>query len=282
MRSSLAPQDRPAFAPLVALLLFALLPAGCAAPAAPLPTPLPAATPVPVWLGIEDGAEPLALVLDTLETPPPGGVLHLVSGSRQGLLDDLAAGKLDALFLHQLPPNADSAFWVNPVAVDGLALIVHPDNPVESLTLAEAQGIFSGQIRSWAEVGGPDRTIEPLIREEGASSRLLLRERVLGGQPPALSSALKAGDEALQAAVAENPAAIGAAMMAALTPAVRPLALDGLLPDRNTTGTQQYRLTTPLYFLAPAEPHGPLRALLAWLQSPEGQAALGARYGRIR
>jgi hypothetical protein len=89
--------------------------------------------------------------------------------------------------------------------------------------------------------------------------------------------------------VAEHPNAIGIAMLgsvpratADMTRFVRMIALDGVAPGPLTVADQSYPLSVPLYFVDSAEPTGPMRAYVAWLQSDEGQNALGVRYGRVR
>ncbi len=52
------------------------------------------------------------------------------------------------------------------IAWDGIAIIVHPENPIQNLTLTEIQGIFSGKIRSWSQLGGRNKPIYFVTREE--------------------------------------------------------------------------------------------------------------------
>lgn len=261
--------------------LLALLALTACAGGELLPPP-EAPAPVHVWIGIEDGAGRLGEIIDAQYPAGDDLVLHLLDGSRIPLLDDLEAGVFDAVFVHQLPPNADTTVWYSPVALDGLAVVVHPDNPLTGLTRQQVQGLFSGEIGRWTAAGGPDLPVEPLLRETGDSGRLLFRERILAERPAAVTAPTLAGHDLLLDAVAANPAAVGYAMMGGLDERVKPLHLETLLPDRNTTGTQQYLLTTPIYFVALEEPHGPARALLAWLQSPAGQEQVGEVYGRVR
>ena len=61
-----------------------------------------------------------------------------------------------------------AARWFNPVALDGLTFIVHPDNTIADLSLIELQAIFSGKIDNWAQVGGPQIPIEVVSREIGS------------------------------------------------------------------------------------------------------------------
>ena len=97
-------------------------------------------------------------------------------------------------------------------------------------------------------------------------------------------------DKPLLEMLADRTWAIGYTTMGAANGMedVRPLAVDGVAPTINSTATQNYALSTPVYFVARNEPAGPtragseLRAFLAWLQSPAGQEIVGEKYGRVR
>lgn len=263
------------------LIWLALLPglAGCAGEAPPPPT-LPAQpTPTLLLVGLSSSAAPVA----ELVAGQVGGVqaaLSFILGNETALFADLEAGALDALLVHALPPGSNT--WYNPVALDGLAIVVHPDNPVGELSRAQVQSLFSGGASSWAAVGGPDRPVLPVGREAGSGARRLLIERIMAEQRPAINTLVQPDNDAMLAAVAAEPGAIGYSMIGALDERVAAVAIDGVEPTPNNAGSQNYPLAVPLYFVSPEEPQGELRALLAWLQSPEGQEILGEKYGRIR
>jgi hypothetical protein len=268
------------------LLLFTcyfLLLASCQAreAAPPPPVTMPAETAV-VRLGVVSSATTLAdLAAEAYEAD--GVFLEFVPGNQVALLADLAAGRLDGLLLHHIPSGNEN--WFNPVAVDGLVVVVHPDNPLSSLTLGEVQALFNGRITNWSSLGGPDRPVELVSRESGAGTRTLLNQRVLAEQRLDINATIASSDEELLTAVTSNPQAIGYTMMGnGSIAAVKLLAIDEIPPTRNEVGSQRYPLTVPLYFLhgSPDEPQGDLRHFLAWLQSPEGQQVIGAVYGRVR
>lgn len=70
------------------------------------------------------------------------------------------------------------------VAVDSLVVITHPDNPVQSLTMEQLAGIYSGQITNWSDVGGDDAPITVITRQEGSGTRAVFEERVFGSEVP--------------------------------------------------------------------------------------------------
>lgn len=258
-------------APLIFLLL--LLPA---CQPAPLPPPEVSVEPTPAVLriGVADTAVSLLALTDH-----PDFLLQTVTANTSALYTDLAAGNLDALLVHTI--LEEERVWFNPVAVDGLVLVVHPDNPLTSLGRGEVQAIFNGRITNWAELGGPDLPITLVIREHGSGARTLFTQRIMAEQRVQINALLVTGDTAVQELVAADPGAIGYTMMGAVQ-GVKALALDGIPALPNIASAQAYPLSVPLYFVAAAEPQGTLRAWLSWLQSVDGQAIIGERYGRVR
>jgi phosphate transport system substrate-binding protein len=254
--------------------------AGCTQPP-PVPTAV-TSTPPPITLRI-GVATAAAAVPDLVAAPyaqyTPHAVLQFIPANTETLLADLAAGQLDAILIHHLPP--DSEFWFNPIALDGLVIVVHPDNPVTGLSRAEVQAVFNGRLTNWQSLGGADLPIALISRERGAGARTLLTERVMAEQRIHINAQVAAGNEAMLATVIEEETAVGYSMMASAND-TKLLPIDGISPSPNTTASQDYVLTTPLYFVSGAEPMGELRFFLAWLQSDEGQAVLGEKYGRVR
>ena len=258
--------------------VYCLLLTACEpAPPPTLPPLTPSPPPVTLHVGLDEGAAALVPLL----SPSPVSVEWVIANNTT-LLDDLNAGQVDAILTHVIPPGEDR--WFNPVALDGLVIVVHPDNPITQLTLAEIQAIFSGKIGNWVAVGGPDSPIVLVSRERGSGARTIFNERVMGAHRLAITALVAPDQVRVMADVAENAAAIGYGLMSGLTDGVRPLTIDGYAPNPTNTASQNYPLTVPLYFLAPTptEPQGELRAFLAWLQSPETQAILGEKVGRGR
>ena len=264
-------------------LLLAL--AACSAQPAPPPALPVAPAPTLLQIGIVSSAAPLIPLIEaTYVQQNPQVSLQFVQANSAALLADLDSGLLDAVLLHTIP--AGDRRYFNPVALDGLVFIVHPENPIANLTIAEVQAIFNGRITNWQSLGGANLPIVLLSREQGSGLRTLLRQHIMAEQRIDPNALLQTGDEAMGTAVANTPAAIGYSSMssASQNTGVKMVTVDGRSATPRTTADQTYPLTTPLYFLAATEdePTGELPAFLAWLQSDEGQAVVGVVYGRVR
>lgn len=274
------------------LMLFALimLATACRGPGNPAPQAA-TATPPPVTLnvGVSSSAAAFAgLVGQQYTERADHAVVNFVVGNNTTLFQDLAASELDAILVHHIPAGSD--FWFNPVAMDALAVVVHPENVVRALTRPQIQAVYNGRVDNWADVGGADSPIALIGREAGAGTRMIFNQRIMAEQRTSINAVVQSGDDALLEAVASDSAAIGYTMMGALAGRedVAAVAVEGVAPTPNQAGTQMYPLASPLYFVSPEEPAGPgavggeLRAFLAWLQSPAGQNVIGEKYGRVR
>jgi len=267
----------------IGYLCLYILAAGTACETMPAPPSVitPTAPPTTLRIGLTDSAaELMALTAEPFEAAYPQTAVQFTTANNRTLLADLETGQFDAVLVHHIP--ATTGMWFNPVALGGLVIIVHSDNPVSRLDSAEIQAIFNGRITNWSSVGGFDRLVEVVGREQGAGSRALFGERIMLEQRISITAQVVSNNTQMIEIVAGNPAAIGYSMMGAVGPDVKALAVDGTAATPETTAEQSYPLTTPLYFVSPAEPTGDLRAFLAWLQSEAGQMVIGEKYGRVR
>lgn len=159
------------------------------------------------------------------------------------------------------------------VARDGIAVIVHARNPVQSLTLSQLRAIYAGNLRNWRDVGGEDGPITVITREEGSGTRDSFQELVMGaGVTIAREALVTAYSGGLRKMVAEDPRAIGYVTFSQLNARVRAIALDGVVPTEETIRDARYRLQRPFVFLSRGTPAGPAAKFLAFVLSARGQS----------
>ncbi|MFL7791364.1 MAG: PstS family phosphate ABC transporter substrate-binding protein [Anaerolineae bacterium] len=173
------------------------------------------------------------------------------------------------------------------IARDAIAIVVHPTNPVDSLTLPQLSDIFSGKITNWSEVGGEDRPIVLLSRESNSGTHVYFLEEVvrLGekGNETLFSpdTLLMPSSEGISAEIRQNPNAIGYDGLGYVTPDQKTIAVavnaDGPFekPSIDTVNRGVYPISRDLYMYTAGEPDGAIAEYLAWIRSSEGQVIVG-------
>jgi phosphate transport system substrate-binding protein len=169
------------------------------------------------------------------------------------------------------------------VARDAIAVVVHPSNPVDGLTLQQISDIYTGKTDNWRQVGGEDRPIVLLSRESNSGTYVYFLENVirLGERESALlfypDTLLMPSSEGISAEVRQNPNAIGYDGLGYVTPDQKMLAVardeDGpyVLPSIDTVNAGTYPISRPLYMYTAGEPTGRVKAYMDWVLD-EGQA----------
>lgn len=168
------------------------------------------------------------------------------------------------------------------VALDGLAVVAHLSNPVKQLTLEQLAKIFTGSIRNWNEVGGPDLGIVLLSREVNSGTHVYFKEHVFGSVSEGLKefapeALLLPSSQAIADEVASNPGAIGYYGMGYRNPrnaviAVARTAADAYaLPSEDAVRSGAYPISRPLFLYSRGEPAGVVKTFLDFVLSPEGQ-----------
>jgi phosphate transport system substrate-binding protein len=173
------------------------------------------------------------------------------------------------------------------IARDAIAVVVHPSNPVDNLTLQQLSAIFSGYITSWSQVGGDDRPIVLLSRESNSGTHVYFLEQVvrLGDKQASTlfspDTLLMSSSEGISVEVRQNPNAIGYDGLGYVTDDQKTVAVaaspDGpfVLPTIETVNSGAYPIARDLYMYTAGEPEGAIADYLAWIVSPEGQIKVG-------
>ncbi len=158
------------------------------------------------------------------------------------------------------------------VARDGLAIIVHPSNPVRGLKIAEVKQIFAGDLADWKTLGGRDKRITVVTREEGSGTRGAFQELVMGKARIFRGAITEDSNGTVREIVAHDPAAIGFISLGLVNTQVRALALDGAAANDENIRNGSYRLVRPFLFVSRGEPTGLAKAFVDFVLSDEGQA----------
>ncbi len=173
------------------------------------------------------------------------------------------------------------------VARDAIAVIVHPDNPVENLTLEQIALIYRGEISNWLQVGGEDRPIVRLSRETNSGTHVYFLEEVvrLGNSEDksifSPQTLLLPSSEGIIAEVSDNPNAIGYDGLGYVTDHVKMVAVARsagapyVRPSVATVNDGSYPIARDLYMYTRSAPQGTLKTYLDWIFSAEAQQIVG-------
>ena len=168
------------------------------------------------------------------------------------------------------------------VALDAIAVVVHPSNPVDRLTLAQVADAYTGRIGRWSDLGGADRPIVLLSRESNSGTYIYFLEQVVRlGRKDAKDlfspeTLLMPSSEGISTEVRQNPNAIGDDGLGYVTTDQKPVALARdaaapfVLPSAATVIDGSYPVSRPLFMYTAGEPRGAAKEFLGFVRG-EGQ-----------
>jgi phosphate transport system substrate-binding protein len=171
--------------------------------------------------------------------------------------------------------NMASAASEHVIALDGIAVIVNPSNPISSLTKAQIADVFTGSVRRWSELGGADVAIAIHARDDRSGTYDTFRHLVLADRKLAADAKRHESSEELSDAVAGDAGAVGFIGLPYVRSAKAVMVQDArsfpLLPSPMTVSTEDYPLARRLYLYLPAEASVVARDFVDFALSEEGQ-----------
>lgn len=169
------------------------------------------------------------------------------------------------------------------IAIDGVAVIVNPDNPLRQLDIEQLAGVFSGRIRNWQDLGGPPGAIQLYARDEQSGTWETFKELVMHRNAAQLAAGARRfeSSEQLSDEVARDRNGIGFIGLPyvrnAKALAVAYGASTAMRPSAELIATEDYPLSRRLYLYVPPSVEQPwARALARFAQSSAGQAIVAA------
>lgn len=207
---------------------------------------------------------------EDFETVHPGTrVLASGVGSAAGI-ESVILGSADIGTISRdlKPEEAKLGLVDTPVALDAIAVIVNPGNPVQGLTMEQVRGMFEGRITNWREVGGADLPVGLVNRDEASGTREAFTKIVLKGGAFDPHAAVLPGTGQVRAVVAGTPGAIGYISYGFVTREVRALSIDGVVPSRKTFDSGAYPIRRLLHFLTKRQPEGVAKEYIDYVLSP--------------
>ena len=163
------------------------------------------------------------------------------------------------------------------IAVDGIAVIMNPGNPVTSLTRAQIKDIYTGAITRWEQLGddakGKTGGIAVVSREPGSGTRGAFEE-ILGFQDQLVRGAIEFdGTGAIKAEISRNVDAIGYISLGSMDNTIKAVNVDGVTPATANVVSGAYRIARPfiLVYKKSVAPHPETKAFLDWIMGTAAQ-----------
>ena len=173
------------------------------------------------------------------------------------------------------------------IAIDGLAVILHPANPLQSLSVEQLAQVFAGEVKTWEELGGRGGAIRLYARDDNSGTFDTFKELVLASHGKSLAAGAQRFESSnqLSDAVSRDPQGIGFIGLPYIRQA-KPLAISAgdsqpMPPTAELVATEDYPLSRRLFFyMKPNENNAWAQALVRFAHSPSGQEIV-ARNGFV-
>lgn len=161
-------------------------------------------------------------------------------------------------------------------ALDGVAIIVNPRNPIRSLTKEQVKSVFSGEIDNWQSIGGPDKPIKVYTRDEASGTREVFVEKGLDKGKITEKAYVVVSNGAMRAAISQDPYGIGYVSLGHLDNTVKAVAIDGVQPSIQAVKEGKYKIVRGLYSCTKGEPKGLTKKFIDFLFGPEAISIIRA------
>jgi phosphate transport system substrate-binding protein len=220
---------------------------------------------------------------DAYTTRHPHVLFDIQPGNAEMAAGAVYARQADIAVVSRLPVTVQGREppWIADLAMDGVAVIVNPTNPINNLTLQDLRDIYAGARNRWRDFGIEGlNDIEVAVREDGDGTRSLFDGVVMGHAKLTLTAIVLPSIEVAMNFVAYKPDAIAyvpsARITSTVSPVVKVISIEGHPPIREYISTERYPLARMLNLVALAEPQGDLREFVAWVLGREGQTIVAA------
>ncbi len=245
------------------LLLFILFPMGCQRSKAG------------ITVAGSTSVEPFAELLaeEYMSRHPESHIYVQGGGSTAGIEAVITRAAHIGMSSRNLIGDENKLYTVT-IAKDAIAVIVHPLNPIENLSLDQIRNAFSGKIQNWKELGGSNRPIDIVTREEGSGTRESFQKFVMRKEDINLGALVQDSNGAVRQVIATDPKAIGYISLGLVNDQVKAVTISGVEPNLRNVYNRKYTLVRPFLFVFNGEPAGAAKSFLDFVLSPPAQKLL--------
>ncbi|EAS45385.1 phosphate ABC transporter substrate-binding protein [Photobacterium profundum] len=174
----------------------------------------------------------------------------------------------------------------NVIARDGIAVVVNPANPIQSLSKAQIASLFTGDITQWSAVGGDSQPVVVVTRENGSGTRgafeelIELTTKINGIKVSSISqhAQVASGNGIEKTVVANNKEAIGFVSLGSIDSSLKAINVDGHQASVENVMNNSYPLSRPFIVMSqPGKIKVAAKDFIKWIDSPEGQKIIKAK-----
>ena len=204
---------------------------------------------------------------------PGVGITALIDGTTQIAMTSRPI-KMDEKLRLQ---NAGRQFKEVKIAYDALSIIVNPNNKVTQLTREQIEGIFTGKIKNWKEVGGDDMKIVAYARETSSGTYEFFKEHLLNRKNYASTCLNMPASGAVIQSVSQTKGAIGYVGLAYVDKSVKAIGVSTdkgktfVKPSIATAKNKTYPIVRPLYFYYPIKSEATVKSFIDYVIGKTGQ-----------
>ncbi len=167
--------------------------------------------------------------------------------------------------------TANPDLVVTQIAIDGVAVVAHPSNPVKDVTLEDIKNIYLGNITNWKDLGGKDAVITVVSREEGSGTRDAFVGMVMDDEEIAPSAIIQNSNGAVRTAVAGDENSIGFVSLAMVNNEIKALEVEGVAASVENIKAGTYKISRPFNYITKNDPEGLAKVFIDFVLSDEGQ-----------
>ncbi|MBS3818336.1 PstS family phosphate ABC transporter substrate-binding protein [bacterium] len=161
--------------------------------------------------------------------------------------------------------------YENAVAIDGIAVVVHPSNPVDKLTKDQIKDIYTGEISNWKDLGGDNKKIAVVSRDSASGTFEVFGELALDKERVRPDALLQASNQAVAQTVSRTKGAIGYLGLSYLSPRIKAVAVNGVEPTKSNVVDGSYMLARNLFMYTDGAPQGLVKKFIDFVLSEDGQ-----------
>lgn len=237
--------------------------------------PVPAADQRLVLTGSSTVAPLAAEIGKRFEARHPGVRVDVQTGGSSRGIQDVRNGLADIGMVSRALKDSERDLQAHSIALDGISVIVHRDNPVSTLSDPQIAAVFTGRLSNWRDLGGPDRRITVVNKAEGRSTLELFLAH-FGLKNSDIEAHVVIGDNQQGIkTVAGNPGAIGyvsigsAESQAALGTPIKLLPVTGVSASAENVRAARHPLARTLNLVTLGEPGGIAARFIEFARSAE-------------